>query len=204
MHLPLWQSSRKALVLQLRPTGLPKREFGSIHTSNYFSSRSQHTSSRRRRFVRATLDVDESSAHFAASSKPTTIPTTILCRNLLEARETDTDVHSYGRQHDDDSVAMAAQPTPVPNTNASVQIDPNLEHRSQEEKDDAQSYDASSAGFTTGSTRAKLHQKSRDLDRLLKENQELATRLTNQDSDDESWKTTKSTSNQLIQALARL
>jgi hypothetical protein len=128
--------------------------------------------------------------------------------NLLESRQTDNEVHSFGsvfgRQHDGESVATEAPPPPVPPTTVIVQIDPNLEPRSQAAKDDAHSYDASSAGFTTGSTRAKLHQKGRAMDRLLKENHELVARLANQDSDDDSRKTTKSTADLLTQTLARL
>jgi hypothetical protein len=51
-----------------------------------------------------------------------------------------------------------------------VQIDPDLEPNGIREQDDARSYDASSAGFTTNSTRVKIHHETVTNAHLLKEN----------------------------------
>jgi hypothetical protein len=84
-----------------------------------------------------------------------------------------------------------------------MQMDPNMVITTRTPNDD-HSYDASSAGFTTGSTRAKLHQQKVLNTNLLKENQALAAQLAARDSDDDSGKTTKSTAQKLTEVLARL
>jgi hypothetical protein len=72
-----------------------------------------------------------------------------------------------------------------------VQVDPTFVINEKENQDDM-SFDASSAGFTTGKTRAKLHNEKVINAELLKENQTLAAMLSEQ-TDDHSVKTTKST-----------
>jgi hypothetical protein len=82
-------------------------------------------------------------------------------------------------------------------------MDPNMVITTRTPNDD-HSYNATSAGFTTGSTRAKLHQQKGVNANLLKENQALAAQLAARDSDDDSGKTTKSTAQKLTEVLARL
>jgi hypothetical protein len=66
------------------------------------------------------------------------------------------------------------------------------------------SFDASSASFTTGKPRAELHNEKMINVNLLKENQTLAAMLVDQDTDDRSVKTTKSTTDKLTQALEQI
>jgi hypothetical protein len=98
-------------------------------------------------------------------------------QNLLAAPQTDTDIHSFGsvydRQHDGESVATEQQPPPLP-TNVIVQIDPDLEPTVNKKPDDDRSYDASSASFTTNSTRRNLCNEKATNANLLNENHELA------------------------------
>jgi hypothetical protein len=54
--------------------------------------------------------------------------------------------------------------------NVIVQIDPNLEPTADRNPDDDRSYDASSAGFTTNSTRRNLRDEKVTNANLLKEN----------------------------------
>jgi hypothetical protein len=95
-------------------------------------------------------------------------------------------------------------PPPSNPTNVIVQIDPNLEPTADRNPDDDRSYDASSAGFTTNSTRRNLRDEKVTNANLLKENHILAARLAGQDSDEESCKTTVSTRDQLAEALKEL
>jgi hypothetical protein len=205
MHLLVWRRSSEALVLQRRPPRLSKREQAT-------TSHQDHTTQ-----ALVTEDLFELGSAWmtqapilqSQANRPHSNEQTYSVENLLESRQTDNKVHSFGsvfgRQHDGESVATETPPPPVPPSTVIVQIDPNLGPSSQEAKDnDAHSYDALSAGFTTGSTRAKLRQKGQDMDRLLQEKRELSARLANQDSDEDSRKTTKSTADLLTQTLARL
>jgi hypothetical protein len=83
-------------------------------------------------------------------------------------------------------------------------MDPNLDPMDTGEQDDARSYDASSAGFTTNSTRAKLHHETATNAHLLQENRALAALLDAKESDDNSTKTTESTSDKLVELIAQL
>jgi hypothetical protein len=117
--------------------------------------------------------------------------------NLLQSRSNGNEVHSfasiYGRHHDGNSIATEK---PVDTTMAEtetqiiVQIDPNttIERPANE---DARSYDASTAGYTTGTTHELLHEQQRLVARLLEENRELEHARSDQD-DDQTIKTTKS------------
>jgi hypothetical protein len=127
--------------------------------------------------------------------------------NVLESRTTDNDVRSFGsvfgRNHDGDSIETEKNSdTAEESTRTIIQIDPNLEITDKGDKDDM-SFDASSAGFTTGTTRAKLRNQTEINTDLLKENQALAA-LLNEQSDDHSVKTTKSTTDKLAEALQQI
>jgi hypothetical protein len=126
--------------------------------------------------------------------------------NLLASRNTDSDVRSFGsvfgRNHDSESIISEKtheQEAEPPKT--VIQIDPDI--LIEEKQGDDMSFDASSAGFTTGTTRAKLHNQTEINAELLKENQVLATML-NEQNDDNSAKTTKSTTEKLAEALEQI
>jgi hypothetical protein len=127
--------------------------------------------------------------------------------NLLESRNTDTDVRSFGlvfgRNHDGDSIAIETNKAETDETTLTViQIDPTLVINNKEDQDDM-SFDAPSAGFTTGKPRAELHNEKVINAELLKENQVLAAMIIEQ-TDDYSVKTTKSTTDKLAEALEQI
>jgi hypothetical protein len=131
-------------------------------------------------------------------------------QNLLASRGHGNDVSSFGsiyqRQHDDDSIVTTKTTTEAMdiNTNPSVlvHIDPTLAIQPQRNNADDQSYGASSAGFTTDSTRKALRDERAVVQNLLKEMKQLEGRDT--DSDNQSIKTTKSTQDKLVEALAMI
>jgi hypothetical protein len=84
-----------------------------------------------------------------------------------------------------------------------IQIDPTLVINDKGDQADM-SFDASSAGFTTGRPRAELHSEKMMNANLLKETQTLAAMLGDQETDDRSVKTTKSTTDRLAQALEQI
>jgi len=134
-----------------------------------------------------------------------TTPPKYTVENLLASRNTDNDVRSFGsvfgRTHDSNS--LAHESIDVDDTPKTViQIDPNLVITTNDHQDDI-SLGASSAGFTTGTTRAKLHNQTEINAELLKENQALAAMITEQ-TDDNSIKTTKSTTVKLAEALEQI
>jgi hypothetical protein len=78
-------------------------------------------------------------------------------------------------------------------------MDPNMEVRNKDADDD-KSYGASSSGYTTGTTRRELHEERLINKNLLLEMKKLEGR--DNDSDNQSTKTTKSTKEKLAEALA--
>jgi hypothetical protein len=128
-------------------------------------------------------------------------------QNLLQSRSNGDDVHSfmsvYGRRHEGDSIATEREADDTMNDPAAVvQIDEDaiIERPAGE---DARSYDASTAGNTTGTTHEKLHAQERLVAQLMAENRELEAR-TDPDGDDRTIQTTKSTRDQLAEALEAL
>jgi hypothetical protein len=85
-------------------------------------------------------------------------------QNMLASRGHGNDVASFAsvfqRQHDEDSIATTKTTAEEMDINTTpgvvVQIDPNMEIKKNTTDDDDQSYGASSAGFTTGTTRSEL------------------------------------------------
>jgi hypothetical protein len=139
----------------------------------------------------------------------------------IHSRTIDSDVRSfgsiYGRTPDDESIATnrtAAKDnaTDVEEpTNVVIQFDPNLPtdaNQQKEQDNDAHSMAASSAGFTRDSTRSKLREQTK-VNELLRQQMLDLNALLNP-SDDASIlsnmteKTTKSTRQQLAEALASL
>jgi hypothetical protein len=133
----------------------------------------------------------------------------------IHSRATDDDVRSFGsifgRTPDDASVAttpdgLNTDANPSGPTNVVVQFDAGLSSLPDTPMThDDRSFDASSAGFTTGSTRSKLREQEQINDTLRQ--QMLQLNEQNQQNDDDSThteKTTQSTRNQLAVALAAL
>jgi hypothetical protein len=129
--------------------------------------------------------------------------------NLLQSRSNGNAVHSlasvYGRHHDGDSIATEPQTdatTDAKDNRVIVQINPDttIERPSNE---DERSFDASTAGYTTGTTHDKLHEQQCLVARLLEQNRELEARY-NPDADDQTIQTTQTTGDKLANAMARL
>jgi hypothetical protein len=132
-----------------------------------------------------------------------------VLQNLLDSQNTDSDVRSFGsayqRTHDSDSIQTDHEDNmdTDPNNNQTVvQIDPTI-IITEKTTDDDVSMDASSAGFTTGTTRSLLHKERHTTYNLRKELHELLTRE-EKSSDDDSAKTTKSTTEKLAQAMKQI
>jgi hypothetical protein len=91
-------------------------------------------------------------------------PAEYTVQNLLASRGHGNDAGSFGsvyqRQHDDNSIVTTKTTTEEMDINTTpgviVQMDPNLEIQRNNNTDDDKSYGASSAGFTTGTTRREL------------------------------------------------
>jgi hypothetical protein len=131
----------------------------------------------------------------------------------LHSRATDHDVRSfgsiYGLQPDaeSDAIRQGTNPTVATTpTNVVVQFDATLQDKESNDMRDDQSFDASSAGFTTGSTRSKLREQEKVNETLR--NQMIALNEINQQKNDDdsnqTAKTTQSTRHQLAVALAAL
>jgi hypothetical protein len=131
-----------------------------------------------------------------------------VVQNLLDSRNTDSDVRSFGsayqRTHDADSIQTEHEDDMETDSTKQtvVQIDLSITITAKTTDDDI-SMDASSAEFTTGTTRSLLHKERQKTDNLRKELQELLTRE-DRSSDDESTKTTKSTTDKLAQAMTKI
>jgi hypothetical protein len=130
-------------------------------------------------------------------------------QNLLASRGNANDVGSFGsiyqRQPDDDSIVTTKTTTEQMDINTTpgviVQIDPSIEITQQNTNDDDESYGASSAGFTTDSTRRELREERRLNQDLLKEMRQITK---NGNDSDNSAKTTRSTKEKLVEALAMI
>jgi hypothetical protein len=134
----------------------------------------------------------------------------------IHSRSHDDDIRSFGsifgRTPDDTSIATTpeglstTEKDTLNTTNVVVQFDSDLPSMADTPMThDDRSFDASSAGFTTGSTRSKLREQEKINDTL--QQQMLQLNEQNQQNDDDSnqtKKTTQSTRNQLAVALATL
>jgi hypothetical protein len=117
-------------------------------------------------------------------------------QNLLATRGHGNDVGSFGsvfqRQHYDNSIATTKTTTEEMDINTNpeviVQMDPNMEIQ-QKTRGGDKSYRASSAGFTTGTTRRELHEEGKINKNVLLEMQQLVGQ--DNDSDNQSAKTTQ-------------
>jgi hypothetical protein len=131
----------------------------------------------------------------------------------LHSRATDHDVRSfgsiYGLQPDAESEAIRQGTNPTvatTPTNVVVQFDAALQDKESNDMKDDQSFDASSAGFTTGSTRSKLREQEK-INETLRNQMIALNEINQQKNDDDSnqtAKTTQSTQHQLAVALAAL
>jgi hypothetical protein len=134
----------------------------------------------------------------------------------LHSRTTDDDVRSfgslYGRPPADPPTTSATDDTGNP-TDVVVVFDAHQQEQDRNNMKDDQSFDASSAGFTTGSTRSKLREQEK-VNEILRDQMEQLNDI-NQQKDDEinkmndddsaqTTKTTQSTRQQLAVALAAL
>jgi hypothetical protein len=126
----------------------------------------------------------------------------------IHSRTTDIDVRSFGSIYGiqpDDALTAASSPTTTGPPNVVIQFDKDLQTKELTNPQDDTSFDASSAGFTTGSTRSKLREQTKVNETLR--NQMIQLNAINQQKDDDSDKTdktTQSTRNQLAVALAAL
>jgi hypothetical protein len=131
-------------------------------------------------------------------------------QNMLASRGHGNDVASFAsvfqRQHDEDSIATTKTTAEEMDINTTpgviVQMDPTMEIQQNNTDDDDKSYGASSAGFTTGTTRSELRRERLVNKNLLQEMKQLEGR--DNDSDNQSAKTTQSTTAKLAEALAMI
>jgi hypothetical protein len=157
------------------------------------------------------------------AQRPSTAPGQPLpaVQAALHSRSNDDDVRSfgslYGRQPDEPPTTTTTDANGNP-TDVVVFFNAQQQERERNEMKDDQSFDASSAGFTTGSTRSKLREQEQ-VNAILRD-QMLQLNAINQQKDDElnkihdvdvddddsnkTEKTTQSTRQQLAVALAAL
>jgi hypothetical protein len=178
----------------------------------------QSTTSHQDQETKALVDEDQTGTNWmltapimqAQATRPAPQTPDYTVQNMLASRGHGNDVASFAsvfqRQHDEDSIVTTKTTTEELDINTTpgvvVQMDPNMEIQKSNTDDEDQSYGASSAGFTTGTTWSELRKERLINKNLLKEMKQLERR--DNDSDNQSTKTTQSTTAKLAEALAMI